>query len=131
MNPDMKPVVLAVDDDPSLLKLIHTLMQRNGVECLMAENAAQAAAILKKPPLPNLLILDLMLPDVSGLDFLREMRQKPSFDNLPVLILSAMADPDQIRAGLDAGADRYLTKPYLNNNLVPTVQDLLKKGRRK
>jgi DNA-binding response OmpR family regulator len=125
----MNPVVLAVDDDPSLLKLIETLMKRNGVECQTAENAADAAAVLRNPPLPNLLILDMMLPDVSGIDFLREIRQKTVFDELPILILSAMADPDQIREGLEAGADRYLTKPYLNNNLVPTVLELLKKGR--
>lgn len=129
MNPENMPVVLAVDDDPAILKLVQTLMKRNGVECVTAETAADAAAILKKPPLPQVMILDMMLPDVSGLAFLREIRKTSLFDKMPVLILSAVADPDQIREGLEIGADRYITKPYINNNLVPAVQELLKNGR--
>jgi DNA-binding response OmpR family regulator len=129
MNPENKPLVLAVDDDSGILKLIQTLMKRNGIECLTAENATDAAEMLRNPPLPQVLILDMMLPDVNGLAFLREIRQKSMFDQMPVLILSALADPDQIREGLEIGADRYITKPYINNNLVPSVQELLKKGR--
>jgi two-component system KDP operon response regulator KdpE len=52
------------------------------------------------------------------------------FDNLPVLVLSAMAEPQEIRAALDAGADRYLTKPYLATNLLSVVQEMLRTGRR-
>jgi DNA-binding response OmpR family regulator len=72
-----------------------------------------------------------MLPDVSGLEFLRQLRTKSAFDKLPVIILSALADPDQIRDGLAAGADRYLTKPYLANNLIGTLQEILRSGRKK
>jgi two-component system, OmpR family, phosphate regulon response regulator PhoB len=121
--------ILIVDDDQSVLKLMASLLDRAGMEPIMAENAASAAQVLKKPPLPDLLILDLMLPDVSGVEFLRQIRSKSVFDNLPVIILSALADPDQIREGLSAGADRYLTKPYLANNLVITVQEMLRSGR--
>jgi two-component system, OmpR family, phosphate regulon response regulator PhoB len=121
--------ILIVDDDQSVLKLMASLLDRAGMEPIMAENAASAAQVLKKSPLPDLLILDLMLPDVSGVEFLRQIRSKSVFDNLPVIILSALADPDQIREGLRAGADRYLTKPYLANNLVITVQEMLRSGR--
>jgi DNA-binding response OmpR family regulator len=79
--------------------------------------------------MPDVMILDLMLPDVSGIEFLRQMRAKEVFDTIPVLILSALADPDQIREGLSVGADRYLTKPYLANNLLSTIQDMLRTGR--
>lgn len=126
-----KARILVVDDDTALQKLVTVLLQHALMDVVCAENAASAAQVLKTPPLPDLMILDLMLPDVSGLEFLRQVRAKENFENLPILILSALVDPDQIRSGLQLGADRYLTKPYLANNLVNTVQDLLRNGRRK
>jgi two-component system phosphate regulon response regulator PhoB len=124
-----KSLILVVDDDPALQKLVILLLQRAGYDTESALNATEAAAILRKPTLPDLVVLDLMLPEISGIDFLKQLRSKPNFDSLPVIILSALADPAQIREGLEAGADRYLTKPYLANNLIKTVQDVLKQGR--
>ena len=126
-----KKRVLVVDDDLELLQLVRVLLSRINIESVSYENATDAAQYLRTEPLPDLLILDLMLPDVSGVEFLRQMRSKPNFDTMPVLILSALIDPDRIRAALDAGADRYLTKPYIANNLLTVVQDMLSKGRRK
>ena len=119
-----------MDDDPELLQLVRVLLSRINVETITVENAADAAQVLRTEALPDLLILDMMLPDVSGVEFLRQMRAKPNFDTLPVLILSALIDPDRIRAALDAGADRYLTKPYIANNLITVVQDMLRAGRK-
>lgn len=131
-NPPQKIRVLVIDDDPALQQLIGVLLKNAGMETIEALTAAAAARILRtETPLPNLIVLDMMLPDVSGIEFLRQMRAKAQFAELPVLILSALADPQQIRDGLQAGADRYLTKPYLANNLVMTVSDLLRKGRQK
>jgi DNA-binding response OmpR family regulator len=126
-----KKRILVIDDDPELLQLVRVLLVRINAETVTAESAADAAQILRTPPLPDLLILDIMLPDVSGIEFLRQLRAKATFDNLPVLILSALIDPDRIRAALDAGADRYLTKPYIANNLVTVVQEILRTGRRR
>lgn len=130
MDSNIQARVLVVDDDPALQKLVRTLLHRGNMETIEALDAAAAAQELRKRPLPDIVVLDMMLPDVSGLEFLRQMRAKPAFDDLPVVILSALADPDQIRAGLNAGADRYLTKPYLANNLITTLQDLIRNGRR-
>lgn len=126
-----KKHVLVVDDDSELLQLVDVLLSRIGVDCTMAENAAIALHYLRTAQRPDVLILDLMLPDVSGLEFLRQIRTKPSFDDMPILILSALIEPDRIRSALDAGADRYLTKPYIANNLVTVVQDILRTGRRR
>ncbi len=122
--------VLVVDDDPELCELVHLLLSRIGIKTTAAYTATTAAKILKADPLPDLMILDLMLPDVDGLAFLAQMRARAQFDNLPVLVLSATVDPDLIKQALDAGADRYLTKPYLANNLVSAIQDLARSGRR-
>ncbi|MCA9914987.1 MAG: response regulator [Anaerolineae bacterium] len=125
-----KPRILVVDDDPALQKLVVALLTRAGMETVTAMNASEAALILRHPPLPSLMLLDLMMPEISGIEFLKQVRAKPHFDHLPVIILSALADPEQIREGLDSGADRYLTKPYLANNLIKTVREVLQQGRR-
>jgi CheY-like chemotaxis protein len=126
-----KPRVLVVDDDKSVHELIGSLLARAGMESVPVTNAREAAEVLRQRPLPDMVILDLMLPDVSGLELLRQIRSKDIFNGLPVVILSALADPEQIREGLQLGADRYLTKPYLANNLVSTLQDLRRTGRKR
>ncbi|MCA9882115.1 MAG: response regulator [Anaerolineae bacterium] len=130
-SPDENPRILVVDDDPALQKLVVLLLKRADMNPVSAMNATEAAQILKEKPLPDLVVLDLMLPEISGIEFLKQMRGKSQFDTLPVVILSALADPAQIREGLEAGADRYLTKPYLANNLIRTVQEVLTAGRAK
>jgi two-component system, OmpR family, phosphate regulon response regulator PhoB len=129
VSSDEKPRILVVDDDAALQRLVSTLLNRANMMPLSATTAGEAAQILKQDPLPQIVILDMMLPDVSGIEFLKQMRSKERFDYLPIIILSALADPDRIREGLTIGADRYLTKPYLANNLISTVQELLRKGR--
>lgn len=123
--------ILVVDDDPELQELVRVLLTHAGMEPIPAETANAAAQVLRKLPLPDLVLLDMMLPDVSGLELLKQMRAKAVFNDLPVVILSALADPEQIRDGLKAGADRYITKPYIAGNLVNTVQEVLRAGRRK
>lgn len=122
--------VLVVDDETEIRTLVTILLNRIGMEVLPAESAAEAAHILKTSALPDLMILDLMMPGVSGVDFLRQLRAKDIFEPMPVLVLSALVEPQQIREALDAGADRYLTKPYITNNLTTLVQDILRTGRR-
>ncbi len=122
--------ILVVDDEAEIRKLVENLLGRVGLETLLAANVAEARQFLAEHK-PELIVLDLMMPEVSGIDFLKELRSDNQYDDLPVVILSALVDPLQIREGLDAGADRYLTKPYLSKNLIQTVQDILKRGRNK
>lgn len=124
-----KPRILVVDDDPNLQRLMEVLLKRANMKALSAGTAGDAVEVLRQRPLPDVVVLDLMLPDVSGIEFLRQMRSRTMFDTTPIVILSALADPDKIREGLNAGADRYLTKPYLANNLIDTLEDLLESGR--
>ena len=121
--------VLLIDDDLEIQRLVRVLLGRVGAETIVSDTATFAAQILRRPPLPDLLILDLMLPDISGLEFLRQLRSKRAFDGVPVLVLSALIESEQIREALHSGADRYLTKPYIANNLVTIAHDMLKTGR--
>lgn len=131
MNSNIKKRILVVEDEPAIQDMIRILLERVGFEALPALNAAQAVQILRGKPLPDVMLLDLMLPDVDGFELLRQMREKSTFEDLPVVIVSALADPEQIRKGFEMGADRYVTKPAISTNLVKTVQDVLKNGRRK
>ncbi len=121
--------VVVVDDDPDVLNLVSILLQRIGVQASTFADGRSAIRYLAQET-PDLIILDLMLPDVDGLDILRQIRARARFEAVPVLVLSAKADPDTIRTALDNGADSYVTKLYITNSLVDRVRLLLTHGRR-
>ena len=118
-------MVLIVDDDEELLKLVALLLKRINVESVGCKNGAVAIDLIENGEQIDMVILDLMLPDMHGFDVLRHIRTLPQLDGIPVLILSAKADPNTIRMCLDNGADGYVTKPYLANTLISRVQTLL------
>ena len=121
--------ILVVDDDKGLLDLLERMLTRLGAVPSLVETGGEALETLKNQQF-DLVILDLMLPDIDGLDVLAQIRQELNLDELPVIILSALANPDIISRGLALGADGYLTKPYLPNTLAGRVQTLLEQGRR-
>src|SRR5690242_3913970 len=107
-------------------ELIRLILERWGDELIQALNVTTAVEVLRQKLLPDLVLLDMMLPDVDGLELLRQIRETKVFDNLPIIIVSALADSDRIRKGLDMGADRYVTKPAIGHNLLKIVQEVLK-----
>lgn len=121
--------ILVVDDDPGLLDIVTRMLQRIGPTPITVETATGALAILEREVI-DLLILDLLLPDVDGFEVLKYVREDSRFDHMPVLILSAKADPETISRGLGLGADAYVTKPYLLHTLVGRVRELVQQGRR-
>lgn len=127
LPPDTR--ILMIDDEPQFLKLLDIMLTRIGAAATGVETAAEGLDLLRAESF-NLLILDLMLPDIDGFDVLAQLREDKHFDDLPVLILSAKADPEAIRKGLALGADGYLTKPYLPNTLTNRVYSLITEGRR-
>jgi DNA-binding response OmpR family regulator len=106
-----KPRVLLVDDEATLLELVSLMLRRNDIEPITADSARAAAQVLRTQPLPDLMILDVMMPEISG---------------LPVLILSAFPEAHLIRDALKGGADRYLSKEFLGRNLITIVQEMLR-----
>ncbi len=129
---DMLPpatTILVIDDDPDLLLLLTKMLARIGASTQTAETGDDGFRLLESERF-DLLILDLMLPDTDGYDILARVRQDTRYDELPILILSARADPDAINKGLELGADGYLTKPYLPNTLTSRVRSILAQGRR-
>jgi DNA-binding response OmpR family regulator len=121
--------VLLIDDDLSLHGLVSMMLARAGILATCAATAVEGRRLLDEEVF-QLLILDLMLPDVDGFEFLKVLRQDERFGDLPVLILSARVDPEAIDRALKLGADGYLTKPYLPQNLNERVTTLLSQQRR-
>ncbi|HQA68863.1 MAG TPA: response regulator [Aggregatilineales bacterium] len=118
-----------MDDDPDLLLLLRKMLARIGATTTAVETGTEGLKELEERYF-DVMVLDLMLPDMDGYEVLRRVRADERFEDLPVLILSARADPEAIAKGLELGADAYLTKPYLPNTLTSRVRTLLAQGRR-
>jgi two-component system phosphate regulon response regulator OmpR len=121
VRPALAPHLLVVDDDARLRSVLGRYLQREGFQVAQAANAAQARSQLELFEF-DLVILDVMMPTESGLSLLVEIRQK---SRLPVLMLTAMAEPGDRVAGLEGGADDYLTKPFEPRELLLRLRNIL------
>jgi len=118
--------ILLVEDNESIQINNKSMLERNGYTVRLAMDLAQARKELAGG-LPDAIVLDITLPDGNGLDFLKELRQT---SQIPVLLLTAMGTPEDTTAGLDAGSDDYLAKPYNNKVLRARVEALLRRAAR-
>ncbi|MCL2793077.1 MAG: response regulator [Spirochaetaceae bacterium] len=117
-----KKCLLLVEDDINVQASNKRILERRGYKVRQAYTLAQARASIGEEA-PGAIILDVMLPDGNGLDFLRQLRKTSS---VPVLVLTAMDTSDDVISGINAGGDSYMTKPYELNNFVTLVAELLK-----
>lgn len=118
--------VLIVEDDPDQLALADLRVSMAGYRVRAVTCARELLDDLRKQPLPDILLLDVMLPDGSGFDILAKLRQHPKFALLLVALLTAKDDPKEITKGLGLGADAYITKPYSKSILADTIGRILK-----
>jgi DNA-binding response OmpR family regulator len=116
--------VLVVDDDPVILQLLHVNFEMDGFSVLAARDGEEALAVARARQ-PDVIVTDVMMPRVSGLDLLAALREDPSTKAIPVLLLSARAQATDVREGLEAGADDYVTKPFEPLDLVEQVARLV------
>ena len=124
MTPTPKKIVI-VEDQPDVADLLEEMLSMDSYDVVKIHSSSGAVSLIQAEK-PDLVLLDIMMPDVSGLEVLRFMRREPSMQKTPVVIVSAKTLPADIRAGLDAGATAYLTKPVDLNRLRKTVaQELL------
>ena len=120
-----KPTILVVDDDPDLQKLIRTYFVMEGFKPRAAYKRDDILAALRIQPMPDLILLDVQLPDANGFDLLARMRQHPVLKTLPVVMLTAEATRESVLRGLQGGADGYITKPFEPDVLVSAVKAVL------
>jgi two-component system KDP operon response regulator KdpE len=118
------PLVLAVDDEPGILRLIKLELTPQGFRVLTAESAAEAMEVAQEYR-PDIALLDIVMPDMSGLELMRELRER---GDLPVILLTAKgSDTDKVR-GLEMGADDYLAKPFSPDELSARVRAVLRRA---
>lgn len=118
--------ILIVDDDPEVLGTVWRALSREGHEIRLSESASQAKPLIDEKR-PDLIVLDIMMPEQDGLSFCEELRRNPQYETIPILFLSAKWRTDDIVRGLDAGGDDYLTKPFELKELNARVRALLRR----
>ena len=120
--------ILIVDDEPGIRQMLNFTLSGDGYTCVEAADIeeAQKAVDARRP---DLVLLDWMLPGISGLDFARRLKRNPRTSDVPVIMLTAKAEePDKIR-GLDSGADDYITKPFSTRELLARVRAILRRAK--
>jgi DNA-binding response OmpR family regulator len=122
--------ILAVDDDPDVLGTLERVLQREGFNVTTINSGVKALAYLETANLPDLIVLDIIMPEVDGIEVCRRLRNDTRFISLPILFLTAKGSTDDIVEGLDAGADDYIVKPFELAELRARVYALLRRGTR-
>lgn len=117
-------VVLVVDDDPVILKLLAVNFELEGYEVCSATQGAEALEVVRQQR-PDVVVSDIMMPVMSGIDLVAAMKVDSDLADIPVLLLSAKAQAADIRTGLEAGAADYVTKPFEPLDLVSRVEAVL------
>ncbi len=116
--------ILAADDEPNVLDLLRVTLDDRRVRLFEAADGA-AALMLADSVVPDLIFLDVHLPDISGLEVCRRLRSTGRFARTKIVMLTAAAQQEDVARGLAAGADRYLTKPFSPLHLLSLVESLL------
>ncbi len=123
----MNPLVLIVEDEPPLAELIRYNMEKEGFRSLCVGDGEEAMLLVEEEE-PDLLVLDWMLPGLSGIEVCRRLRERKSTKSLPIIMLTARGEEaDRIR-GLDSGADDYIVKPFSPNELVARAKAVLRRS---
>ncbi|HVM50054.1 MAG TPA: response regulator transcription factor [Candidatus Acidoferrum sp.] len=123
----MKARILVVDDEPEAVELLEFNLKRAGFEVLSATDGAQALRQARSVS-PNLIVLDLMLPEIDGLEVCKMLRRDPATARIPIIMLTAKAAEVDRIVGLEIGAEDYVTKPFSPRELVLRINKVLRRG---
>jgi CheY-like chemotaxis protein len=119
-------VVLVVEDDADQATIAEVRLTMAGYQVRTVTRAKALSRYLREEPRPDLMLLDVVLPDGNGFEILAQLRARPEFATLPIVLLTAKAELADIRNGLELGADGYITKPYSKNQLAEVIGRVLK-----
>jgi len=122
-------LILVVDDEPDLLESLDYNLVRDGYRTRTAATGRQALELARLRPLPDLVLLDLMLPDLSGTEVCRKLRHAQATSHIPVMMLTAKGEEVDRIVGFELGADDYVVKPFSVRELLLRVRAVLRRGR--
>jgi two-component system alkaline phosphatase synthesis response regulator PhoP len=118
--------ILVVDDEQAILELVRYNLAKRGYRVLLAETG-ESALSLGSNDLPDLIVLDLMLPGIDGLDVCRHLKANPQTQHIPVILLTARGQEEDIATGMEMGADDYITKPFSPKVLISRIRAALRR----
>ena len=124
LQTDPRASVLVVDDEPEIVTFLATLLELEGIESQVATSAAAALSMLDRG-LPNLVLLDIAMPDRDGLDLCRALKKDPRTRDVPVFVVSARPGKDVVERALAAGAEEFIRKPFENHELISRIRERL------
>jgi len=119
------PLILVVDDNEANVDILETRLTSQGYDVITARDGAEALSRAQSE-LPDLILLDIMMPEIDGLEVVRRLKADPDLPFMPIVLVTAKADTRDVIAGLEAGGDEYLTKPIEQASLVARVRSLLR-----
>ena len=119
-----RPLILAADDDGDILALVSFRLGRAGYSVITAEDGLEALALARERK-PDLLILDVRMPKMTGLEVVSSLREEEGLNGVPVLLLTASVQDESVKRGFDAGANDYIKKPFSPEELASRVQAIL------
>ena len=124
----MKAKIFIVEDEPSIVQLVKYNLEKENFKVLVSNNGEEGLQEIKKTE-PDLILLDWMLPDLSGIDICKALRKDTKFKNIPIIMLTARSQEEDKVLGLNVGADDYLPKPFSNPELIARVNALLRRSK--
>lgn len=131
LSPGLRPtqprmgVILVIDDEPAFCDVVCEILDAMGYQAHHAFNANQALALLTRVK-PDLILTDVMMPDMDGLSFVRHLRSQADWHSTPIVIISAKTTPEDHHLALESGADVFLPKPFSYKDLERTISDILR-----
>ena len=125
---DTKKTIMVVDDNPDIITIVTTILEGKGYHVLSANSGPELLNLLKSQK-PDLIILDIMMPEMDGLEVLTRLKGMTDTSTIPVILLTAKVQYEDVLGGYKLGADYYITKPFTSTQLVNGINLLLGEGK--
>ena len=125
---DNKKTIMVVDDNPDIVTIVKTILEGKGHNVVSAYSGAELFSRLEEQK-PDLIILDIMMPQMDGLEVLTQLKGGPNTSSIPVILLTAKVQYEDVLGGYKLGADYYITKPFTSTQLVNGINLLLGEGK--
>jgi two-component system, OmpR family, alkaline phosphatase synthesis response regulator PhoP len=126
---DTKKTIMVVDDNPDIITIVKTILEGRGYSVFSASSGSELLNMLTNSQKPDLIILDIMMPEMDGLEVLTRLKGKTETSTIPVILLTAKVQYEDVLGGYKLGADYYITKPFTSTQLVNGINLLLGEGK--
>ena len=126
---DTKKTIMVVDDNPDIITIVRTILEGKGYNVMSAYSGPELLTRLLEEQKPDLIVLDIMMPQMDGLEVLTRLKGAPDTASIPVILLTAKVQYEDVLGGYKLGADYYITKPFTSTQLLNGINLLLGEGK--